>query len=442
MPRLLRIAMQIAVGKGGVSVLTIPGDVADRKASGLVAERVPLVSPSPAVPPVEQIGELARLLNSDEKVMLFAGAGASGAHDEVMALAERLAAPVGHSLGGKEWIQYDNPFDVGMSGLLGYGACYDAMHEADRIVLLGTDFPYEKFLPQADTIQVDIDPARLGRRTPLELAVHGDVKETIKAVLPLLRQRAERSFLDRMLREHVRKLEKVVGAYTTKIENRRPIHPEYVASIVDELADEDTVFTVDTGMGNVWAARYLTPNGRRRVLGSFRHGSMANALPHAIGAQLAQPGRQVVSFSGDGGLAMLMGDLLTLPTYDVPVKVVVFNNATLGMVKLEMLVDGLPDFGTDHGPVNFAAIAAACGIHAVRVEDPDDVHEALSKAFAHPGPAVVDVVTDPNALSIPPRITGEMVRGFAVGATKTVLNGGVGKMIDLARANLRNTPRP
>ncbi|MET7997167.1 pyruvate dehydrogenase [Amycolatopsis sp. NPDC005232] len=440
MPRMLRIAMQTAVGKGGVSVLTIPGDIADRKAAQPGSEKVQLVTPSPVVPPAETIEELARLLNSGEKVMLFAGAGTRGAHDEVLALAERLNAPVGHSLGGKEWIQYDNPFDVGMSGLLGYGACYDAMHAADRIVLLGTDFPYDNFLPQARTIQVDTDVARLGRRTPLELAVHGDVKATIEAVLPLLRQRTDRTYLDRMLREHVRKLEKVVSAYTTKIEHRRPIHPEFAAAILDEVADDDAVFTVDTGMGNVWAARYLTPNGRRRVLGSFRHGSMANALPHAIGAQFAQPGRQVVSLSGDGGLAMLMGDLLTLPTYDIPVKVVVFNNATLGMVKLEMLVDGLPDFGTDHAPVNFAAIAQACGIHATRVEDPRDVREALAKAFVHPGPAVVELVTDPNALSIPPHITGAQVRGFALGASKTVLNGGVGKMIELARTNLRNAP--
>ncbi|WP_326835644.1 pyruvate dehydrogenase [Amycolatopsis rhabdoformis] len=440
MPRMLRIAMQTAVGKGGVSVLTIPGDIADRKAPQPKAEKVQLVKPSPVVPPAETIEELARLLNSGQKVMLFAGAGTRGAHDEVLALAERLNAPVGHSLGGKEWIQYDNPYDVGMSGLLGYGACYDAMHAADRIVLLGTDFPYDNFLPQANTIQVDTDVARLGRRTALDLAIHGDVKETIKAVLPLLRMRTDRTYLDRMLRDHVRKLEKVVSAYTTKIEHRRPIHPEFAAAILDDVADDDAVFTVDTGMGNVWAARYLTPNGRRRVLGSFRHGSMANALPHAIGAQFAQPGRQVVSLSGDGGLSMLMGDLLTLSAYDLPVKVVVFNNATLGMVKLEMLVDGLPDFGTDQVPVNFAAIAQACGIHATRVEDPRDVREALAKAFVHPGPAVVELVTDPNALSIPPHITGAQVRGFALGASKTVLNGGVGKMIELARTNLRNAP--
>nr|WP_042193988.1 pyruvate dehydrogenase [Kibdelosporangium sp. MJ126-NF4]CEL21002.1 Pyruvate oxidase [ubiquinone, cytochrome] [Kibdelosporangium sp. MJ126-NF4]CTQ95484.1 Pyruvate oxidase [ubiquinone, cytochrome] (EC 1.2.2.2) [Kibdelosporangium sp. MJ126-NF4] len=440
--RLLPIAMRTAVGKGGVSVLTIPGDVAQLKASGALSLPVPLVSASPVAPPQDTVEELAGLLNSDEKVMLFVGAGVRGAHAEVMALADRLAAPVGHSLGGKEWIQYDNPFDVGMSGLLGYGACYDAMHEADRVVLLGTDFPYANFLPQARTVQVDIDPARLGRRTPLDLAVHGDVKLTIDALLPLLRERTDRSFLDRMLREHMRKLEKVVGAYSERIDKHRPIHPEFVAAVLDDVADQDTVFTVDTGMCNVWAARYLTPNGRRRVLGSFRHGSMANALPHAIGAQLAHPGRQVVSLSGDGGLGMLMGELLTVSAADIPVKVVLFNNSTLGMVKLEMLVDGLPSFGTDHPSVDYAAIAASCGIHATRVEDPAELRGALTKAFAHPGPALVDVVTDPNALSIPPHITGEMVRGFAIGATKTVLQGGVGRMIELARTNLRNIPRP
>jgi pyruvate dehydrogenase (quinone) len=442
MPRLLRIAMQTAVGRRGVAVLTIPGDIAERRAPSPGAEQVHLVPPAPVVPRAEQVSALAELLNSGEKVMLFCGAGCAGAHDEVMALAERLAAPVGHSLGGKEWIQYDNPYDVGMSGLLGYGACYDAMFGADRIVLLGTDFPYDNFLPQARTIQVDIDPARLGRRTTLELAVHGDVKETIKAVLPLLRQRTNRSFLDRMLQEHSRSLEKVVDAYTRNIEHHTPIHPEYAAAILDDVADENAVFTVDTGMNNVWAARYLTPNGRRRVIGSFRHGSMANAMPHAIGAQMAEPDRQVISFSGDGGLAMLMGDLLTLTAYDVPVKVVLFNNASLGMVKLEMLVDGLPAYGTDYPPVDFTAIAAACGIYATRVENPAEVRGALTKALAHQGPALVEVVTDPNAMSIPPKITGEMVRGFALAASKTVLNGGVGKMVEMARSNLRNIPRP
>jgi pyruvate dehydrogenase (quinone) len=442
MPRLLNIAMQTAVGRGGVTVLTIPGDVAARTAPVSTPASVQLTTASPVVPPDDRIAELARMLDESGKVMLFCGAGCRDAHDEVMQLAGVLAAPVGHSLGGKEWIQYDNPFDVGMSGLLGYGACYDAMQAADRIMLLGTDFPYDDFLPQARTIQVDIDPARLGRRTPLDLAVHGDVAATIRAVLPLLRKRTDRSFLDAMLTEHVRSLQRVLDAYTTNIDHRTPIHPEYAAAILDDVASGDAVFTVDTGMGNVWAARYLTPNGRRRVIGSFRHGSMANALPHAIGAQLAYPDRQIISISGDGGLSMLMGDLLTLATYQLPVKVVVFNNASLGMVKLEMLVEGLPDFGTDYPQVDFSAIAAGCGIPSVRVEKPTEIRDALTEALLRPGPALVELITDPNALAIPPRITVAQVRGFALAAGRTVLDGGVGKMIELARTNLRNIPRP
>ncbi|HLI00240.1 MAG TPA: pyruvate dehydrogenase [Acidimicrobiales bacterium] len=442
MPRLLRIAMQTAIGRSGVAVLTIPGDVAERETLDPDAVAPALVRSSPVVPPTDQVEALAALLNAARRVMLFCGAGCRGVHDEVMELAGQLAAPVGHSLGGKEWIQYDNPFDVGMSGLLGYGACYDAMQAADLVLLLGTDFPYDSFLPQARTVQVDIDPARLGRRTPLELGVHGDVGATLRAVLPLVREKNDRSYLDRMLRAHAERLERVVEAYTSRIEHRRPIHPEYAAAILDDVATEDAVFTVDTGMGNVWAARYLSPTGRRRVIGSFRHGSMANALPHAIGAQLAYPARQVVSISGDGGLAMLMGDLLTLPAYNLPVKVVLFNNASLGMVRLEMLVDGLPAYGTDHAAVDFSAIAHACGLFSVRVEDPAKVQDGLSRAFSHPGPALVELVTDPNAMSIPPRITGEMLRGFALAASRTVLDGGVGKMIELARSNLRNIPRP
>jgi pyruvate dehydrogenase (quinone) len=345
-------------------------------------------------------------------------------------------------LRGKEWIQYDNPYDVGMSGMLGYGACYQATHEADLLLLLGTDFPYDAFLPQARTVQIDHDATRLGRRTPLELAVHGDVAATLRAVLPLLEQKSDRSFLDRTLREHARALERVVDAYTHDVEHRVPIHPEYAASVLDDVAADDAVFTVDTGMCNVWAARYVTPNGRRRMIGSFVHGTMANALPHAIGAQLAYPGRQVISMSGDGGLGMLLGELLTVALHQLPVKIVTFNNSSLGMVKLEMLVDGIPDFETDHAPVDYAAIAAAVGIRALRVEQPADVRSALEEALSHPGPALVDLVTDPNAMSVPPHITGEQVKGFAVAASKIVLNGGVGRMLELARSNVRNIPRP
>ena len=441
MPRLLRSAIQTAAGRRGVSVLVLPGDVAHKPAAKPTGEGVVECEPPTVVPSAAQVDEFANVLNSAERVMLFCGAGTRGAHNEVMQLAGRLNAPVGHALRGKEWIQYDNPYDVGMSGLLGYGACQDAMDKADRVVLLGTDFPYDNFLPQANTVQVDIEPAHLGRRTVLDLAVQGDVRETIRAVLPKLRQKTDRGFLDRMLRAHADQLERVVDAYTTNVENQVPIHPEYVADVLDDLAADDAVFTVDTGMCNVWAARYISPNGRRRVLGSFVHGSMANALPQAIGAQIHDRQRQVVAMAGDGGLSMLMGELLTLRTQQLPVKAVVFNNSSLGMVKLEMLVDGLPDFGTDHDSFDFAAIARAAGVHAVRVERPGDVRDGLAEVLRHPGPALLDVVTDPNALSIPPRITGSQVKGFALAVSRTVLSGGVGKMVQLARSNLRNIPR-
>jgi pyruvate dehydrogenase (quinone) len=329
-----------------------------------------------------------------------------------------------------------------MSGLLGYGACYEATQRADLLLLLGTDFPYDAFLPQARTVQVDHDVTHLGRRTHLDLGVHGDVGATLRAVLPLVEQKEDRSFLDRMLDEHARTLERVVAAYTQDVEHHLPIHPEYAASILDDVAADDAVFTVDTGMCNVWAARYITPNGRRRVIGSFLHGTMANALPHAIGAQLAYPGRQVISMSGDGGLGMLMGELLTVALHELPVKIVTFNNSSLGMVKLEMLVDGLPDYQTDHAAVDYAAIAGAAGIHAVRVEDPADIRAGFVDALSHPGPALLDLVTDPNALSIPPHITATQVKGFALAAGKIVLGGGVGRMLELARSNVRNIPHP
>ncbi|MFF5406647.1 pyruvate dehydrogenase [Streptomyces misionensis] len=443
MPRVVQTAIQHAVGRRGVSVVSMPGDVAAEHAPAGGAElHLPLDRPT--VRPADgELAHLAELVDAAEKVMVFCGRGVEGAHAEVMAFAGKVKAPVGHALRGKEHIQYDNPYDVGMSGLLGYGAAYEAMHECDLLLLLGTDFPYTDFLPRhVRTVQVDIQPERLGRRTQLDFAVWGDVRETLRCLTPAVREKPSRRFLDRMLRRHVRELEGTVGAYTHDVGGHTPIHPEYVASVLDEEAAADAVFTVDTGMCCVWAARYLTPNGRRRVLGSFVHGSMANALPQAIGAQFLDRSRQVVSLSGDGGFSMLMGDFLTLVQYGLPVKVVVFNNSSLGMVDLEMMVDGLPPHGTGYPHTDFAAIATAAGARGIRVEKPAQVREALREAFAHDGPALVDVVTDPSALALPPRITTEQVTGFALSAGRTVLTGGVGRMIDLARANLRNVPRP
>ncbi|WP_314613589.1 pyruvate dehydrogenase [Streptomyces stackebrandtii] len=443
MPRLLQTAIQHAVGRSGVSVVSLPGDIASLPAPDKAVETA-LVTSRPTVRPGDdEIDALVRMVDAADRVTLFCGSGTAGAHAEVMQFAERIKSPVGHALRGKEWIQYDNPYDVGMSGLLGYGAAYEATHECDLLILLGTDFPYNAFLPDdVKIVQVDVRPEHLGRRSRLDLAVWGDVRETLRCVVPRVRAKNDRRFLDKMLKKHADALEGVVKAYTRKVEKHIPIHPEYVASVIDELADGDAVFTVDTGMCNVWAARYLSPNGRRRIIGSFSHGSMANALPQAIGAQFTDRGRQVVSLSGDGGFSMLMGDFLTLVQYDLPVKVVVFNNSSLGMVELEMLVAGLPSYGTTNKNPDFAAIARAAGAYGVRVEKPKQLTSALKDAFKHKGPALVDVVTDPNALSIPPRISSEMVTGFALSASKIVLDGGVGRMLQMARSNLRNVPRP
>ncbi|HWN31299.1 MAG TPA: pyruvate dehydrogenase [Pseudonocardia sp.] len=442
LPRMQRIAMQTAIAQNGVAVLVLPGDISGEAAPHPTGHS-DLVAPTAVAQPVPaKVQALADKINAAGTVTLFVGAGVRDARDEVLALAAKVHSPIGHSLGGKEWIQYDNPYDVGMSGLLGYGACYEATQESDLLILLGTDFPYDTFLPQARTVQVDRDASHLGRRTRLDLGVQGDVGATLRAVLPLLEQKTDRAFLDKMLRRHAASLEKVVSAYTAKAEKLRPIHPEYVAALLDEAIADDAIVTVDTGMCNVWAARYLSPTGRRRIIGSFRHGTMANALPHAIGAAHAYPDRQVVSMSGDGGLTMLLGELLTVAEHNLPIKVVAFNNGSLGMIRLEMMVAGYPSFETDHGVADLAGVARSCGVPSVMVDDPAELPKALRTALESPGPYLVDVHTDPNALSIPPHITASQVRGFALAATRTVLDGGVGKMIDLARSNLRSIPRP
>ena len=439
-PRTVNSAIRHAVGLGGVAVITLPGDITDLKA----VEHVPTYAPArPATltPNPADIDEAAALLNKADKVAIFAGAGVEGAHDEVIALADALKAPIGHSLRGKHFIQYDNPFDVGMTGLLGYGAAAEGMNDADVLILLGTDFPYDQFLPDTPTIQVDTHAEKLGRRTDVGLAIHAQVKPFIEALLPHLRAGRSDSFLKAKIKKHSEIMHAPVGAYTRNVEKMRPIHPEYAAHLLNETAAKDAIVTADTGMCNVWTARYIDPLGTRRIIGSFLHGSMANALPMALGAQVAYPDRQVVSVSGDGGLSMLLGELITAKMNDLPVKVVVFNNSTLGMVKLEMLVNGLPDFQTDVPDTNYAEIARAIGFHAERVEDASRLEGAYREAFAAPGPALVEVITDPNALSLPPAITGGQVVGFATAMSKIVLNRGIAEAFSMATSNMRNIPR-
>jgi pyruvate dehydrogenase (quinone) len=438
MPRVLQSAMQHAVSKQGVSVIVLSGDVAampapaETFARGLVTA-LPLVRPADA-----DLARLADLLNKGRRVALFGGIGCAGAHDEVVALAKKLQAPVGYSFRGKEWLEHDNPHAVGMTGLLGWGAAYKAMHECDVLLLLGTDFPYESFLPTTPQIaQVDLRAERLGRRSRLDLGLCGDVQATLQALLPLVQPKADRAFLDGMLEQHSAARRKL-RAYVDHVGKRRPIHPEYVAATLDELAGPDAVFAVDTGMCAVWGARYLSAGKGRRFLGSFNHGSMANALPQAIGAQLAYPDRQVISLSGDGGLAMLMGELLTVAQYQLPVKIVLFDNHRLGMVQLEMEAAGLPHYGVELKNPNFALLAQAVGLTGLRVEGPTEVRPALEQALASRGPVLVDVVTDPNVLSMPPKATVQQAEGFALAMTKMAFTGELGDVLDTVMANWRN----
>ncbi|MRG60824.1 pyruvate dehydrogenase [Agromyces sp. CFH 90414] len=438
-PRVVNAAMRHAIAGPGVGVVVLSGDIAEFEASDSFPSLVPTERPA-LVPAEADVQRLAEAIDRAKTVAIFAGAGVEGAHDEVVALAERIKAPVGHTLRGKQWIQWDNPYDVGMTGLLGYGAAHAGMHDADLLLLLGTDFPYEQFLPDPSKVviaQVDSDASHLGRRVSVAHPVHGDVKAAVERLTFLVAEKSDRRFLDRTLKKHDKLLSSVVGTYT-EVGTKAPIHPEFAITVIDEAAASDAIFTADTGMGNVWQARYVTPTPQRRLIGSFIHGSMANALPHAIGAQVAHPGRQVVAIAGDGGLSMLLGELITAAAYDLPVKVFVFDNSTLGLVKLEMLVDGFPDYGVDVPNVDFAGIARAIGFHSVRIEDPKDLRDAVDAAFAHRGPALVDIVTDPLALSLPPAITGDQVKGFALAMSKIVLHGGAAEAVAMARSNIRH----
>ncbi|HUE13661.1 MAG TPA: ubiquinone-dependent pyruvate dehydrogenase [Planctomycetaceae bacterium] len=435
MPRVLQSALQHAVSKRGVSVVVLSGDVAGMDVSSKAAAPG-VVTAKPIVRPADaDLSRLADLVNKGQKVALFCGIGCAGARDEVVALAEKLKAPVGYSFRGKEWIEHDNPCGVGMTGLLGWGSAYEAMHACDVLVLLGTDFPYEAFMPTAPKIvQVDIRAERLGRRSKLDLGLCGDVGDTIRALLPLVKPKADRAFLDAML-EKRKTAERKLRAYVDHVSDRRPIHPEFVTATLDGLAGKDAVFTMDTGMCAVWGARYLQAGAGRRFLGSFNHGSMANALPQAIGAQITYPGRPVISLSGDGGLAMMMGELLTVAQYQLPVKIVLFNNHRLGMVQLEMEAAGIPHYGCELKNPNFAALAEAIGLTGLRVEDPAEVRPALERALADSGPVLIDVVTDPNVLSMPPKATIRQATGFALAMTKMAFTGEADDVLDTVMAN-------
>lgn len=436
MPRVLGIAMRTAITKRGVAVVIIPGDLALRECSAPALSLGIEHSDSYFFPSEDEVRAAVDILNGARKVTILGGAGCEGAHAELIALAEKLKAPIVHALRGKEFIEYDNPYDVGMTGLLGFSSGYHAMMNCDALLMLGTDFPYQQFYPKnARIIQVDRRGEQIGRRTPVDLGLMGNVKDTLDVLTPQIESKTDRSYLDTCI-NHYLNARKSLDDLATGEPGRTPIHPQYVAKIVDELAAEDAVFTCDVGTPTVWAARYLHMNGKRRLLGSFNHGSMANALPQAIGVQASHPGRQVIALSGDGGLAMLLGDLLTLKQLKLPVKVVVFNNGSLGFVELEMKAAGLVDFGTDLVNPNFAKLAESADILGVRVAKPEELHPALGAALQHDGPALVEVLVNRQELSMPPTINLEQALGFSLYLIRAVLSGRGDEVIDLAKTNL------
>ena len=439
MPRTVEIAIREAVGKRGVSVIVIPGDVAlqpaidsPAPASLDLVPAEPVVVPQPAT-----LKELAELLNGASRVTLLCGAGCAGAHDQLLALGEKLKSPMVHALKGKEYVEWDNPYDVGMTGLIGFSSGYYAMNDCDALLMLGTDFPYRQFYPQgtARIAQVDIRPEQLGRRAPINLGVVGDVGATLDALLPLLTEKPDRRRLDQAV-EHYKKVRMDLDELAVGRPGKKLIHPQQVAKALSDLANEDAVFTCDVGLPTVWAARYLAMNGKRRLIGSFWHGSMANAMAQAIGAQAAFPKRQVISLSGDGGFTMLMGDFLSLAQLGLPVKVVVFNNGALGFIELEQKSTGFLDFGTEFKNPNFAAMAEAVGIRGIRLEDAADVEPGIAAALAHDGPVLIDAVVNRQELSIPPKITLEMAKGFTLYMVKAVMTGRADEVLDLAVTNL------
>src|SRR5271170_2093102 len=436
MPRVLEIAIQTAIAKRGVAVVVIPGDVALRDAVEQ-QPRLLFAPPKPTVCPSEdELSLLAQVLNRSKKITILGGAGCAGAHGELIGLAGKLQAPIVHAFRGKEFIEYDNPFDVGMTGLLGFSSGYHAMMNCDTLLMLGTDFPYRQFLPQhATVVQIDVRGEQLGRRSKVDFGFVGDTKTTLKALLPRLEQNQNEAHLKESI-EHYRKAREGLDKLAIADSGRTPIHPQYVASVIDRLASPDAVFTFDVGTPVIWAARYLRMNGKRRLVGSLTHGSMANALPQAIGAQVSHPNRQVISMSGDGGLAMLMGELLTLRQHDLPVKLVVFKNDSLAFVELEMKAGGFLDFATHLKNPDFAKIAEAAGLLGLRAETADQVEPAIAQALKHDGPALVEVQVSRQELSMPPTITFEQARGFGLFMLKAVLSGHGDEIIDLAKVNL------
>jgi len=438
LPRMLQSALQHAVHLKGVAVLGLPGDITNFPAetaetTTALFRNQPVIRPSE-----EELVQLAELINSHKKVTVFCGLGAAEAHSEIIQLAEKLKAPVAYSYKAKMAIQYDNPYEVGLTGLLGLPSAYHSMHECELLILLGTDFPYTPFMPtQNKIVQIDIKPENLGRRAKLSMGLCGDVKDTLRALMPMITTEADDTFLHQQL-ELYKEVKKNLRIYVEDTGMSNAIHPEFVASVINELADKDAIFTIDTGMCCVWAARYIEGTSERKMLGSFNHGSMANAMPQAIGAALACPGKQVIAFCGDGGLSMMLGDLMTIVQYKLPVKVIVFNNRSLGMVKLEMEVVGIPDLETDMLNPDFAKVAEAMGMTGITIHEPDNVKDGLAKAFKVDGPVLVSIWTDPNALAMPPKVEFDQMKGYALYMGRMMLGGRMDEVFHMISSNYKH----
>jgi pyruvate dehydrogenase (quinone) len=437
LPRVLEMAMRAALQRSGVAVVVVPGDVFLESAPAGARTR-PVRAASAMVKPADaDLAAAADLLNTASRVTILAGAGCAGAHQALIQLAGALQAPVVHAFRGKDLIEYDNPYDVGMTGLIGFSSGYRAMEHCDTLLMLGTDFPYRAFLPDGvPVIQVDLRGENIGRRVPVDVPLVGTVADTITALLPLVAPKPDSAHLNRM-RAHYQRARTQLDRLAADRSSQSPLHPQFIAATIDRLAAPDAIFAADVGTPCIWAARYLRMNGHRRMIGSFNHGSMANALPQAVGAQASQPHRQVLALSGDGGIAMLLGDLLTLRQNRLPVKVVVFNNGALSFVELEMKAAGIVTYGTDLTNPDFAGIAAAAGIFGARVDRADRLADALDDAFTHDGPALVDVATVRHELALPPRLSYGELKGFTLYATRTIVSGGGEELVELAKANLR-----
>lgn len=437
-PRMLQRAIQNAISKKGVAVFGLPGDLESKPAEDILSslkvyQNEPILRPSD-----KELQELADVLNEHDKVTIYCGIGASKAHKDLVKLAGKLKAPVGYSFRGKMGIQYDNPYEVGMTGLLGLPSAFQSMHEADVVLLLGTDFPYANFMPSnKKIIQIDERADRLGRRAKVDMGFCGKIEDTLSVLLPLIEEKKDDSFLKKQLKKYD-KVKEDLDVYVKDPGKENLIHPEYVATVINNLAAKDAIFTVDTGMCCVWGARYIHATGERKMLGSFSHGTMANAMPMSIGASLSHPDKQIIAFCGDGGISMLLGDLATIYQYKLPVKLFVFNNRSLGMVKLEMEVDGIPDNETDMVNPDFAMIAMAMGFKGINVNKPEEVEGAVKEAFSTEGPVLVNVMTDPNSLALPPKIEWSQIKGMTTSMTKMMLGGNIKEVVDTIQSNIKH----